>query len=195
MITLPLFRTAQTRVRRFHPYLVFAPSAFFSAGLVSAGAAGAASPPAGAGATAPGSPGAPPAGAAGAAGAGAGGGGAGSSFLPQPATARVKAKKATPDHKTSLFPIMIHLLSHIEDSSTKHIFYYTTASDLQGGARGKGHDPGTAVPPGESWSGSVFPRVRTGSDPRAFLAAGGVILDPRTTGIFVSGELSKTGSG
>jgi hypothetical protein len=45
------------------------------------------------------------AGAAGA-GAGGGGGGAGSSFLPHPPKVRVKAKRAAPDNKTILFPIL-----------------------------------------------------------------------------------------
>jgi hypothetical protein len=92
--------------------LDFFVSAFFSIGLLSAGAIGAAgaASPAGAGAIAPGSPGAAASGAAGAIGAGAGAG-AGSSFLPQPADARVKLKRAAADHKTTLFFISVHLLS------------------------------------------------------------------------------------
>jgi len=55
------------------------------------------------------------AGAAGSAGAGGGGGGAGSSFLPQPANVRVKAKRVVADSKTNFFPILDSppFLSHI----------------------------------------------------------------------------------
>jgi hypothetical protein len=73
---------------------------------------------------APGPPGAPPGGASGggAEGAGAGGGGAGSSFLPQPATARVKTNRVTPDHRKIFFPILIHLLSQSQKKTATEIF-------------------------------------------------------------------------
>lgn len=128
----PLF-SFKPQLRLFGPYLVFAPSAFFSSGLLSAGApgaAGAASPPAGAGATAPGSPGAPPAGAAGAAGAGAVF--AGSSFFPQPAKAKDTVKRITADHIPTFCTISTHLLSGSPRYRSGWRIYYITPTELQG---------------------------------------------------------------
>ena len=115
------------------PYFVFAPSAFFSCGLASAGAAGVASPPAGA--IAPGSPVPPLAGVVEADGAGVGG--AASSFLPQPVKARVKAKRVTTDHETIFFLTLVTSFhqSLEQTPSLKRLSYYTTPALLQGAVK------------------------------------------------------------
>jgi hypothetical protein len=71
----------------------------------------------------------PPSGAAGAAGAGGGGGG-GSSFLPQPAKARVNVKRATIDHEVICFPILFTSFPQLKSLLTCK-FYYITAEYLQ----------------------------------------------------------------